>query len=241
MRRIIIGIVVSVLLILAGTATAATAAAEIPVSEVKRFLMIEMEFSPAGAMRMWTAIHLAITEHRLQTVEALSFLTWLDRASGPRAIKEEIGLVIAATLEDKLPVVQLLSRTNEWLARGIHLHLILQAITQQKEILSGVRDLLEERGIFIIGAREEEREIILLSRRQFDLVVMHIADALQIYLAARGDPRHVDALYNTAAKRLIRLSAIEIIPTLIVDLILRRIDGEALSEMVLAVPRINRD
>ncbi len=238
MRRIM-GILVTVLLFLAGTAAAA--AEEIPGSEIKRFLILEMEFSPAGAIRIWNSMYRAITNNRLQAEEALAFLKRLNRASGPTAIKEEIGLVITATLEGELPVVLLIDRTNEWLARGIRLQLILQAITQQKEIISGVRDLLEEGGIFITGAREEEREIILLPREQFDLVVMHIADALLIYLAAERDPRHIAALYDAAAERLLRLSAVEIIPTAIVELVLQRIDGVAFSEMVIDVTEIDQD
>lgn len=230
---------VSVLLVLAGRT--GIAAEEISALEVERFLLVEMEFSPAVAMRMWAAIEPAITDNRLQAACVLFFLERLDRASGLIAIKEGIGLVITTALEDDLPVVLLIDEIREGLARGIRLQRILQVIAQQREIISGVRDLLEERRIFITGTREEEGEVILLPRKQFDLVVMHIADALVIYLAAGGDPRHAAALHITAADRLRRLSEIKIIPTAIVELVLRRIDGEALSEIVVDVLDIDQD
>lgn len=240
MRRKITGItLVSILLILAGKAV--VAAEEISALEVERFLLVEMEFSPTGAMRMWAAIEPAITDNRLQAALVLFFLERLDRVSGPIAIKEKIGLVITTALEDDLPVVLLIDEIHEGLARGIRLQLILRVITQQRKIISGVRDLLEARRIFITNTREEEGEVIFLPRERFDLVVMHIADALGIYLAAEGDPRHAAALYATAAERLVRLSEIEIIPTAIVELVLRRIDGEALSEIVVDVLDIDQD
>jgi hypothetical protein len=232
MRQKIIGISVFILLIFASTVAAA--AAGIPISEVRRFLLLEMGFSPAGSMRMWNAIYRAITDNRLQTGEALSFLVLLNRAHGLTAIKEAIGLAVAATLDDELPVTLLINRTSEGLARGIRLQLILKATTQQRAILSGVRDLLVERGIFIIGAEERE---IPLPHGQFNLVVMHMADALHIYLAGREDPRHIVGLHTVATKRLVRLSEIGIIPAATVSLVLRLIDNDALSKMVIDATR----
>jgi hypothetical protein len=142
----------------------------------------------------------------LSTVE-----TWLAEKEGSVADKEAILSIIRHALEDDLPVEMLVDKIKEGLGPAeiaqakVPLPQIVQEVSRRVCLLSEVRDLLWNKGIFSLP--EGEKAVVpALSPKRFDSLVTEIADALGDYLEGGGSPLEGYLLFQTVSHRLWTLS-----------------------------------
>ena len=175
------------------------------------------------------AFKIGFAQGHLLPEEALRLVTRLSAVEASLADKEALLLTFASVLAESLPVKTLVDKALEGLSRGVLLSQINREVSRRAYLLTEVRDLLYAKGIFV--AKEGEATSPFLPPERFDLLVIHIADALGEYLEGGGSPLEGYLLEEVVRLRLSKLKGV-VIPIGDVELILARIKGADLSRMV---------
>ena len=178
------------------------------------------------------AFETAFVQGHLLPEETLGLVTRLTAAEGSPAEIEAILLTLASALMDGLPGKTLVDKTLEGLSRGVPLTQIGQQVSIRARLLVEVRDLLYSKGIFV--ATEGQAASSSLLPERFDLLVVHIADALGEYLEGGGSPLDGYLLKEVVHLRLSNLKGV-VIPVEDVELVLARIGPADLTRVVLKV------
>ena len=218
----ILGIVV--LLINCGIALAETTVAD--VAQALRALLL-----PRGE-EILEAFKIGFDQERLLLEETLRLVTRLAAVEGSLADKEEILLTIASALMDDLPVKTLVNKALEGLTRGVPLIQIGLQVSIRAHLITEVRGLLYAKGIFVPD--EEQTGSPFLSSERFDLLVIHIADALAEHVEGGGSPLDGYLLEDVVRLRFSKLKG-AVIPVEDVELVLARIGPGDLTRVVLEV------
>jgi hypothetical protein len=178
------------------------------------------------------ALVLGLDQGRLTLETTTRLLDLLATALGTTEQKEELLLVLVATLESELPAEGLADKAIQGLTRGIFLTYITPEIETRRRLQLSVRDLLHAHGIF--SAPGEARTALNhLPRSSFDGLVTHIAGALGDALEAGGSPFDGVALHAAVQHRLTQLTGSGL-PAQDVDLVLERLGPEDWTQAVLA-------
>jgi len=178
------------------------------------------------------AFKIGFVQGHLLPEETLRLVTRLTVAEGSPAEKEAILLTLASALMDDLPGKILVDKTLEGLSRGVPLSQIGQQVSIRARLLVEVRDLLYSKGILVATEGQAASSFLLPAR--FDLLVIHIADALGEYLEGGGSPLDGFLLEEVVHLRLSKLEGV-VIPVDDVELVLARITAGDLSRVVLEV------
>ena len=217
-----IGVLGALLFLACGGATLA----ESTVADVEQALQA---LSLSQGEKILEGFRIGFAQGHLLPEAALRLVARLTAAEESPTEKEAILLAIASTLMDGLPGKALVDKTLEGLSRGAPLFQIGQQVSIRARLLAEVRDLLYSKGVFV--ATEGQAASSFLPPARFDLLIIHISDALGEYLEGWGSP--LDGYLLTEAVRL-RLSNLEgvVIPVEDVELILTRIKAGDLSRLV---------
>lgn len=178
------------------------------------------------------AFKIGFAQGHLLPEETLRLVTRLAAVEGDPAEKERILLTLASVLAEGLPGKTLVDKVLEGLSRGVPLSQIGREVSRRAYLLTEVRDLLYAKGIFV--AKEGEATSPFLPPERFDLLVIHIADALGEYLEGGGSPLEGYLLEEVVHLRLSKLKG-PVIPVEDVDLVLARIGPGDLTRVVLEV------
>jgi len=174
------------------------------------------------------AFKIGFDQGHLLPEETLRLVTRLAAVEGDPVEKERILLTLASVLAEGLPVKTLVDKALEGLARGKPLFHIGREVSRRAHLHTEVRDLLYAKGIFV--ATEGEATSPFLPPERFDLLVIHIADALGEYLEGYGSPLEGYLLEEVVRLRFSKLKGV-VIPVGDVELVLARIKGGDLSRM----------
>ncbi len=181
--------------------------------------------------RILAAFQLGISVETLSPDSALLVTDRLIQSSGLQSDKETVLVALATTLEQALPVERLIDKVIEGISRRVALSAIRFEIEVRARLQAGVRDLLFSKGIFVGGRGSGGTA---LPQDRFDLLVMHIADALADYRGGGGSPLDYPSVYLAVQQRLTFLGG-SVIPMADVDLALARIEPTELGSVLLGV------
>ncbi|UCF10428.1 MAG: hypothetical protein JSW65_01740 [Candidatus Bipolaricaulota bacterium] len=173
-----------------------------------------------------------IEQGKLTAETTIRLLDLLAAAPGTAEQKEDLLLVLVATLESELPAEGLADKAIQGLTRGVSLMQITREIDMRRRLQLSVRELLHANGIF--GAPGEARTALNhLPQSSFDGLVTHIAGALGDSLEAGGSPFDGVGLHAAVQHRLTQLAG-AVLPSQDVDLVLERIGSDDWTQAVLA-------
>jgi len=203
--------------------------AETTAADVEQALQV---LSLSQGEEILDAFKIGFVQGHLLPEETLRLVTRLTAAEGGSAEKEAILLTLASALMDDLPGKMLVDKTLEGLSRGVPLTQIGQQVSIRARLLAEVRDLLYSKGIFV--ATEGQAASAFLLPARFDILVIHIADALGEYLEGWGNPLDGYLLKEVVHLRLSKLRGV-VVPVEDVELVLARIGPADLARVVLDV------
>ncbi len=178
------------------------------------------------------AFKIGFAQGHLLLEETLRLVTRLPAVEASLADKEALLLTFASVLVEGLPAQTLVDKALEGLTRGVPLSQIGLQVSIRAHLLTEVRDLLYAKGIFVV--KEGEATSPFLPPERFDLLVIHIADALGEYLEGGGSPLEGYLLEEVVRLRLSKLKG-AVIPVEDVELVLARIGPGDLARVVLEV------
>ncbi len=178
------------------------------------------------------AFKIGFAQGHLLPEATLRLVTRLSAVEASLVDKEAILLTFASVLAEGLPAKTLVDKALEGLSRGVPLSQIGLQVSIRAYLLTEVRDLLYAKGIFV--AKEGEATSPFLPPERFDLLVIHIADALGEYLEGGGSPLEGYLLEEVVRLRLSKLKD-AVIPAEDVELALARIGPGDLTRVVLEV------
>ena len=226
-RRLIGRIAVSLtVLLLVSSWLAPQAFSQAPLETVEELLR---SASISSTDRILAAFQLGISVGTLSPDSALLVTDRLIQSSGLQSDKETVLVVLATALEQALPVERLIDKVIEGISRRVALSAIRFEIEVRARLQAGVRDLLFSKGIFVGGRGSGGTA---LPQERFDLLVMHIADALGDYREGGGSPLDYPSVYLAVQQRLTYLGG-SVIPLADVDLALARIEPTELGAILL--------
>ncbi len=179
--------------------------------------------------RILTAFQLGTSVGTLSPDSALLLTDRLLQSSGLQSDKETVFLTLATTLELALPVERLIDKVIEGLSRRVALSAIRFEIEVRARLQASVRDVLFSKGIFVGGRGSGGTS---LPQDRFDLLVMHIADALGDYREGGGSPLDYPSVSLAVQQRLTYLGG-SVIPMADVELALARIEPTELGSVLL--------
>ena len=238
MRSLLIVLSVGMLLM----ASSAVLIAEPTVSDVQQALIA---LTPSHAEEIMSAFSLGFTQGRLQVASTLHLINRLIGYEGEQTDKEGILITVAHTLQDALPVMMLVEKAEEGMARSVPLTVILNGakgqppilgLTQREYLLSATRDTLYSKGIFRTppGAKGVAQSLSLV---RFDTLVSETADSLADYVESGGSPLEGHLLYQQVSDRLTDLAGLKvpIVQPEDAQLVLERVTPADLTTVVLKI------
>ncbi len=155
--------------------------------------------------------------------------------TGSASDKEAILLVIAAAIEEGLPIDNVLNKANEGLARGISLTALRPFLAQRMRLLEECRDLFFSRGIFrATPGVPVAAGASALPASRFDALLSNTADALGDYLESNRSPFDSQTIYNEVQARLALLSTSVLDPA-DVELFESRVTPQDLEHVLVSV------
>jgi len=179
--------------------------------------------------RILESFKVGLVQGQLLPEESLRLVTRLTAVEGNPVEKEAILLTLAFALTEGLPGKSLVDKTLEGLSRRAPLVQIGQQVSIRARLLVEVRDLLYSKGIFVAAEGQVASSVLLPAR--FDLLIIHIADALGEYLEGGGSPLDGHLLKEAVQLRLSKLEEV-VIPVEDVELVLARITAGDLSRVL---------
>ncbi len=229
-----------VLLVIVMVATSFTVLSSQPTKEdVQQALMA---LTPANSQEIMSGFLLGFERGRIGVSSAYRLINRLSVYQGEQSDKEQILMTIKYALQDDLPVGMLLEKTEEGMARGAPLSLILVGSTgqppilgliQRVELLGATRDTLYTRRIFSAppGAKATTQSLPIA---RFDILVNEIADVLAGYVESGGSPLEGHLLYQQVSYRLTNLANLKvpIVPLGDAQFVLERVTPTDLSSIV---------
>jgi len=180
--------------------------------------------------RVLAAFTLGLSAGTLSAEDALLVTDRIVQSGGLTADKEAVLVALATTLEQALPVERLIDKVIEGISRRVPLSAIRFEIELRARLQAGVRDLLFSKGIFAGGSASAGGTS--LPQHRFDLLVMHISDALGDYREGGGSPLDYPAVYLAVEQRLTYLGG-SVIQMADVELALSRIEPAELGAILL--------
>ncbi|MEA3238298.1 MAG: hypothetical protein U9Q94_00720 [Candidatus Bipolaricaulota bacterium] len=238
MRTLLSVLLVGILLM----ASSVVLSAEPTASDVQQALIA---LTPSHAEEIMSAFSLGFAQGRLQVASTLHMINRLIGYEGEQGDKEGILITVAHTLQDALPVVILVEKAEEGMARSVPLALILNGakgqppilgLTQREYLLSATRDTLYSKGIFSTppGAKATSQSLSLV---HFDTLVSEIADSLADYVESGGSPLEGHLLYQQVSDRLTDLAGLKvpIVQPEDTRLVLERVTPADLTTVVLKI------
>ncbi len=193
-----------------------------------------MAASIPSAEQIRGAFQLGISASILTAEDALLVTDRIVQAAGTAADKEAILLALATTLEQALPVERLIDKVIEGISRRVPLSAIRFEVQLRASLQAGIRDLLFSKGIFV-GSPSSAGGTALPQQR-FNLLVMHISDALGDYREGGGSPLDYPSVHSAVEQRLTYLGG-SVILLQDVELALSRIEPAELGSALLGALR----
>jgi hypothetical protein len=207
--------------------------------DVQRALMA---LTPENYQQLMGFFLLGFERGRMDVAATYRLINRLKAYEGEQDDKEQILMTIGQALQDDLPVRMLMENTEEGMARGAPLSLILRGaagqppilgLTQREYLLGATRDTLYIGRIFSAppGVKAATQS---LPAARFDLLVNEIADCLADYVESGRSPLEGHLLYKQVSERLTNLANLKvpIVPSSDVQLVLERITPADLSFIV---------
>jgi hypothetical protein len=208
-------------------------------ADVQRALIA---LTPAHWQEIMSAFALGFERGQITIPVAYRLVNRLSAYQGNQGDKEQILMTIGRALQDDLPVEMLIEKTEEGMARGAPLSLILMGsmgqppilgLAQRVELMEATRDMLYTRRIFSAppGAKAATQSLPIA---RFNILVNEIADVLADYVESGGSPVQGYLLYQQVSERLTNLANLKapIVPLADAQLVLERVTATDLSSIV---------
>ncbi|MBN1858556.1 hypothetical protein JW848_05055 [Candidatus Bipolaricaulota bacterium] len=180
--------------------------------------------------RILDAFQFGISANTLTPQDAFLVTDRIIQATGVLADKEAVLLALAMTLEQALPVDWLIDKVVEGISRRVALSAIRFEVQLRAQLQAGVRDLLFSKGIF--AGNPSSTGGTALPQQRFNLLVMHISDALGDYREGGGSPLDYLSVYSAVEQRLAYLGG-SVILLQDVELALSRVEPAELGQALL--------
>jgi len=221
-RQLLVGFALVLLLGLAVTA-------EIPLHEFEQAL----HGIPVNDIdAMLGAIELGFGQPDFPAEQLLRLIDRLAGRPAPAIEKEAVLRVITHAIEEGLPIEGMVDKAFEGLARSVPMAQLENGLQQLHILLAEIRDLLYSRGIFSAGPGAQSTAINALPIERFNLLVLHISEAIDSYLSGGGSPFESQLLFEEVHERLTQLQGV-ILDPMDVELVFERINPSDLTQVAL--------
>jgi len=203
--------------------------AQIPLHEFEQALH---SIPVAQVDSMLGAIELGLNQPDFPAESLLRLIDRMARRPAPAIEREAVLVVITQAIEEGLPIEGMVDKAFEGLARNVPMAQLEDGLRQLRTLLAEVRDLLYARGVFSAAPGTQSAVANVLPNTRFNLLVVHISEAIDDYLSGGGSPFEGHLLYQEVHERLVQLEGV-ILDSEDVALVLERIDPSDLTQVAL--------
>ncbi|HED04319.1 MAG TPA: hypothetical protein ENI60_06090 [Candidatus Fraserbacteria bacterium] len=194
MKRLTVGVVIALALLLSFTALAAT-------EQDMLSLIAQLPFSTADKNFLADSFQKGLKDGRLTPDQAMDLLQKVGlQNSAPIEQRKDVLVTIGQALVAGLPVEMLVSKAEEGVAKGVPMSEILKDIQERKTTLTQVKALFDKRQIRSSTADRASS----YTQASIDAAITDVASALEDYVRSGNDPNDASAVKDAVSKTLKR-------------------------------------